>query len=388
MPSVQTIKKRLSYGVFKSLSLCYDFASQRGINLIDENVLLFCLLESDKRMFCKYFQASSIDAIQANILKMSSSNKKQIEFEDIDVKKSIIDLIIKSGKDPDNFESQHILFHLVKENNEIKSFLTNYKITSSSILDLINKESNKRRENILKNKKDEENKESAISKYCIDFTKKTSSGQINPVFCRQKEMEQMIISLMKRNKANPLLIGLPGTGKTAVVEGLAKKFSDGDVPERLKGFRILSLQMSSVIQGTTLRGQFEERLEDIIKEVIADGKVILFIDEIHTLIGTGVGSDNSLDAGNIMKPYLARSDFRCIGATTFDDYYKHMRKDKALSRRFQRIFISEPNDESTKEILIGLSPLLEKYHGCIIESDVFNYVIKLSRRFVLDRFSR
>jgi len=176
------------------------------------------------------------------------------------------------------------------------------------------------------------------------------------------------------------------THNTAIVEGLAQRFAKDEVPQRLKGYKVVCLQLSSIIQGTTLRGQFEEKLDEVIKFVLKEGNVILFIDEIHTIIGAGVGSEPGLDAGNILKPYLARGDIKCIGATTFDDYYRYMRKDKALSRRFQRIFVSEPEDSKTIEIIKGLSPTLEKYHNCSIKDDVFDLIVKLCKKFVSDRF--
>ncbi len=394
MPNIQTTKKRLSYSIFKSVISSQTVAFLNGIDYIGPCFFAYHLIESSKSMFLLYFDRKKLDSFLSFLLTVCScKDKKKGESGTVRISKIVVEAVMRANRESDKVGPEHVLYLLMKEDEKLRSIAEQYEISINDVLDVINKEANKKREQEKDvfgqqsiGKKNTQQKNDVIAKYCVDFTQKAKDGLLSPVFCREEEMEQILISLMKKNKANPLLIGEAGTGKTAIVEGLAQRFVKNDVPVRLKGYRVIALHLASIVQGTTLRGQFEERLDEILKYVLKEGNVILFIDEIHTVIGAGVGSDPGLDAGNILKPYLARGDIKCIGATTFDDYYRYMRKDKALSRRFQRIFISEPEDSKTVEIIRGLAPGLEKYHNCTIQEDVFEYVVLLSRRFISDRF--
>lgn len=395
MPNIQTTKKRLSYSIFKSVISSQSIAFTSGIDYIGPCFFAYHLIESSKSMFLLYFDRKKLDTFLSFLLTVCScKDKKKSESNTVRISKIVVEAVMRANRESDKVGPEHVLYILMKEDEKLKNIAEQHGITINYVLDIINKEANKKREQEKDvfgqqqnaGKKNSQQKSDVIAKYCVDFTQKAKDGLLSPVFCREEEMEQILISLMKKNKANPLLIGEAGTGKTAIVEGLAQRFVKNDVPVRLKGYRIISVHLASIVQGTTLRGQFEERLDEILKYVLKEGNVILFIDEIHTVIGAGVGSDPGLDAGNILKPYLARGDIKCIGATTFDDYYRYMRRDKALSRRFQRIFISEPEDSKTVEIIRGLAPGLEKYHNCTIQDDVFEYIVSLSRRFVSDRF--
>jgi len=398
MPNIQTTKKRLSYSIFKTVIASQAAAFSNGIDYIGPCFFAYYLIDSSKTMFLLHFDRKKLDSFLAFLLTVCScKDKKKGESGSVRISKIVVEAVVKANRESDKIGPEHVLYMLMKEDEKLKSIAEQHGITINSVLDIINKEANKKQDQEKdvfgqqqsssgSTKKGSQQKGDVITKYCVDFTQKAKDGLLSPVFCREDEMEQILISLMKKNKANPLLIGEPGVGKTAVVEGLAQRFVKNNVPARLKGYKIIALHLASIVQGTTLRGQFEERLDEILKYVLKEGNVILFIDEIHTVIGAGVGSDPGLDAGNILKPYLARGDIKCIGATTFDDYYRYMRKDKALSRRFQRIFISEPEDTKTIEIIRGLSPSLEKYHNCTIQDDVFEYIVSLSRRFVSDRF--
>jgi ATP-dependent Clp protease ATP-binding subunit ClpC len=223
-----------------------------------------------------------------------------------------------------------------------------------------------------------------LDKFGRDLTKLAREGKLDPVIGREREIERVIHILARRRKNNPVLIGEPGVGKTAIVEGLAIKIAKGDVPEKLKDKRIVSLDMASLVAGTKYRGQFEERLKAIVKELENNRNVILFIDEIHTLVGAGA-AEGSMDASNILKPSLSRGEIQVIGATTIDEYRKHIEKDGALERRFQPVMVEEPSIEDTIEILKGLRKKFEEFHNVIITDGAIERAVKLSVRYINDR---
>src|SRR5476649_1176375 len=231
-----------------------------------------------------------------------------------------------------------------------------------------------------------ENAYDALKKYARDLTQAARDGKLDPVIGRDEEIRRTIQVLSRRTKNNPVLIGEPGVGKTAIVEGLALRILNGDVPESLKDKKLLSLDLGALIAGAKYRGEFEERLKAVLQEVTsAEGSIILFIDEMHTLIGAGK-ADGAMDASNLLKPALARGDLHCIGATTLDEYRKHVEKDAALARRFQPIFVSEPTVEDTISILRGLKDKYEQHHGVRITDSALVAATTLSNRYITDRF--
>ena len=232
----------------------------------------------------------------------------------------------------------------------------------------------------------QETPQQAIEKYTTDFTKLAADGKLDPVIGRDEEIRRTIQVLSRRTKNNPVLIGNPGVGKTAIVEGLAMRIISGDVPENLLKKQLLSLDMGALMAGASFRGQFEGRLKAILKAVKdSDGKIILFIDELHTLVGAGKG-EGSMDAANLLKPMLARGELHCLGATTLDEYRQYIEKDPALARRFQPVYVDEPTVDDTISILRGLKEKYEGHHGVRIADAALVSAVKLSNRYITDRF--
>ena len=228
-------------------------------------------------------------------------------------------------------------------------------------------------------------KADALDAYCIDLNAKARQGRIDPLIGRENEVRRTIQVLCRRQKNNPLLVGDPGVGKTAIAEGLARKINEGEVPEVLAGTTVYSLDMGALLAGTRYRGDFEERLKQVVKEIEAHPNAVMFIDEIHTVIGAGATSGGAMDASNLLKPALAQGTLRCIGSTTYKEYRQHFEKDRALVRRFQKIDVNEPSIEDSIAIMKGLKPYYEEFHGLRFSNDAVKAAVELSARYINDR---
>jgi ATP-dependent Clp protease ATP-binding subunit ClpB len=277
---------------------------------------------------------------------------------------------------------EHLILAYVKDDRFGKNLLQEFKLDEAKLKDIIAQV----RGNNKVTDQNPEGKYEALEKYGRDLTEAARQGKLDPVIGRDDEIRRTIQILSRRTKNNPVLIGEPGVGKTAIAEGLAQRIITGDVPQSLKERQLISLDMGALIAGAKFRGEFEERLKAVLKEVTdSNGKVILFIDEIHTVVGAGA-TQGSMDAGNLLKPMLARGELRCIGATTLDEYRKYLEKDAALERRFQQVYVDQPTVEDTVSILRGLKERYEVHHGVKISDSALVAAATLSTRYISDRF--
>ena len=288
-----------------------------------------------------------------------------------------------TGKMGDQFVSlDHLLMALLNEKNSASQMMKDAGISLNQLQKAI--EELRKGEKVTSQSAEETYQ--SLGKYAVNLTERARNGKLDPVIGRDEEIRRVLQILSRRTKNNPILIGEPGTGKTAIAEGLAFRIVRGDVPENLKSKQIYSLDMGTLIAGAKYKGEFEERLKAVINEVVkAEGEIILFIDEIHTLVGAGK-SEGAMDAANILKPALARGELRAIGATTLDEYQKYFEKDKALERRFQTVSVNEPNESDTISILRGLKERYENHHKVRIRDEAIIAAVQLSHRYITDRF--
>jgi ATP-dependent Clp protease ATP-binding subunit ClpB len=324
---------------------------------------------------------SSVEAVLAKLPKVSGGSGSlylSSEFRELMTKAED-----EQKKLKDDFLSvEHIILALFKTKTELSDVLKRAGLT----YDTVSKGLAAVRGSQRVVDQDPEGKYQTLEKYGTDLTARAKAGKIDPVIGRDEEIRRVMQVLSRRTKNNPVLIGEPGVGKTAIAEGLARRIVAGDVPDSLKGKKLISMDLGGMMAGAKFRGEFEERLKAFLKEVTSsDGEIILFIDELHTIVGAGKG-EGAMDAGNLLKPQLARGELRCIGATTLDEYRKHIEKDPALERRFQPVKVGEPSVEDTIAILRGLKERYEVHHGVRIQDNAIIAAATLSNRYITDRF--
>jgi ATP-dependent Clp protease ATP-binding subunit ClpB len=366
---------------WKAIQAAQKLATQFEQQYIEPEHLLYSLLENPESVATRLVNLSGGDSavilrqIQENIAKMPKVSQNQGGY----LSRSLENILVQAEKESkqvgDSFVAVDTLFYSTFTSSNFKYLLDKNKLKEAI--------SEVRKNRTVTSDTDDNNFE-ALMKYGIDFTDLAAKGKLDPVVGRDEEIRRSMQILLRRTKNNPVIIGEPGVGKTAIIEGLAQRIVKGDVPEGLKNKRIVSLQISSLLAGAKYRGEFEERLKSVISELVeSEGKLILFIDELHTIVGAGKG-EGSVDAGNMLKPALARGELRMIGATTLNEY-REIEKDPALERRFQPIFVGEPTVEDTVSILRGIKERYELHHGVRIMDEAIIAAASLSNRYVADR---
>ncbi|MGC3977198.1 MAG: ATP-dependent chaperone ClpB [Paludibacteraceae bacterium] len=365
-----------------------DLVQQNGQQVIETPHLLKGLMMKGEDVMQFLFGKSGIlsteieqktDILIENYPRVSSG-EPYLSRETNNVLQKAVDLSSKNG---DQFVSlEYILLALITEKNTVSTLLKEAGVSENGIKTAIEA----LRKGTRANSASAEETYNSLVKYAVNLNEQARAGKLDPVIGRDEEIRRVLQILSRRTKNNPILIGEPGTGKTAIAEGLAHRIVRGDVPENLKSKQIFSLDMGALVAGAKYKGEFEERLKSVVNEVIkSDGEIILFIDEIHTLVGAGKG-EGAMDAANILKPALARGELRSIGATTLDEYQKYFEKDKALERRFQIVMVNEPDISSTISILRGLKERYENHHKVRIKDDAIIAAVELSSRYITDRF--
>jgi len=328
--------------------------------------------------------AGDLDSAAKNLL---ASYPKVTGNVQIGLSSAAQKVLAKAEKEMNSLKDQylsveHILLAMSESEDRTGELLRKYGVTREAILESLKAV----RGNQTVDSQDPESKMRSLEKYCTDLTARARQDKIDPVIGRDEEIRRVMQVLIRRTKNNPVLIGEPGVGKTAIVEGLARRIASGDVPESLKNKRLLSLDMGSLVAGAKFRGEFEERLKAVITEVSkSEGQIIMFIDELHTIVGAGA-SEGSMDASNLLKPALARGELHVIGATTLNEYRKYIEKDSALERRFQQVYCAEPTVEDTIAILRGLRDKYEIHHGVKINDEALVAAAELSNRYITNRF--
>ena len=372
----------------EAIQAAINLASRNGQQVIEPLHILAGIMEKGKDVVNYIFHKSGINlqivesAVQSEISHLAKVSGGE-PYLSPDANKVIQTTMDESQKMGDEFVSiEPLLLALLKVNSSASRILKDAgcteEIMKAAIKDL-------RQGSKVQNQSGDENYQ-ALSKYARNLVEYARSGKLDPVIGRDEEIRRVLQILSRRTKNNPILIGEPGTGKTAIVEGLAERIVRGDVPENLKDKQLYSLDMGALVAGAKYKGEFEERLKGVVKEVTnAEGNIILFIDEIHTLVGAG-GGEGAMDAANILKPALARGELRAIGATTLNEYQKYFEKDKALERRFQTVMVDEPSEIDAISILRGLKERYENHHKVRIQDDACIAAVKLSERYISDRF--
>ncbi|ACB52569.1 ATP-dependent Clp protease, ATP-binding subunit [Crocosphaera subtropica ATCC 51142] len=372
--------------IVKSQEVARRFKNQ---NLEVEHVIL-ALLEQEKGLTLRILERADID-IPRLLQQVETFTNRQAKFVTVDqlyLGRSLDVLLDRAEASRESWDDkfisvEHLWVGFAEDERIGRRCLRSFNLDPQDLEQAIKSVRGSQKVT----EQDQEDRYEALDKYGRDLTEAAREGKLDPVIGRDEEIRRIIQVLSRRSKNNPVLIGEPGVGKTAIAEGLAQRIINGDVPESLKNRQLISLDMGSLVAGAKYRGEFEERLRTVMREVTnSDGHIILFIDELHTVVGTGSREGSSMDAGNLLKPMLARGELRCIGATTLDEYRKHIEKDPALERRFQQVYVKQPTVEDTISILRGLKERYEVHHGVKITDSALVAAATLSHRYITDRF--
>ncbi len=385
---------RFTHKAREAITGCQDILARFSHSQVLPEHLLLSLLEQEDGLASKILAALQVksEPVQEELNRYLNSQPKtsalSMKKDEIVVSSKLIAMLEEAGKEAERLKDQYIsIEHLMlvladPSKSQSGSILKQNGITRDRVLQILTQIRGS--QNVTS--QDPEQTYQALTRYGKDLTEAAAQGKLDPVIGRDEEIRRVMQVLSRRTKNNPVLVGEPGVGKTAIVEGLAQRITKKDVPEGLKDKKLIALDMGSLIAGAKYRGEFEERLKAVLKEVIeSNGKIILFIDELHTVVGAGSSGEGSMDAGNLLKPPLARGELHCVGATTLDEYRKHVEKDPALERRFQTVFVDEPTVEDTISILRGLKERYEVHHGVRIQDAALVSAAVLSHRYIADR---
>ena len=373
----------------EAIQQAIQIATANGNQAIENGHILKSILEVDQNVTPFIFKkiginqtnfSKTVEAIVNSYLKVSGGQPYLSNNANQTIAKATN--YLKEFKD-EYITIEHLLLGILASNDSVAQLLKDNGMTEknlkATILEL--------RKGSTVTSQSQEETYNALNKYAINLNTQARNGKLDPVIGRDEEIRRVLQILSRRTKNNPILVGEPGVGKTAIAEGLAHRIIAGDVPENLKSKQVFSLDMAALIAGAKYKGEFEERLKSVVKEVIgSNGDVVLFIDEIHTLVGAGGGGEGAMDAANILKPALARGELRAIGATTLNEYQKYFEKDKALERRFQKVMVDEPSSEDAISILRGIKEKYEAHHKVRIKDEAIIAAVELSQRYISDRF--
>ncbi|MDR3613949.1 MAG: ATP-dependent chaperone ClpB [Candidatus Obscuribacterales bacterium] len=378
----------------EAITACRSLLSKFGHSQVTPEHLLLAVLEQEEGIAVKILERLEvkpqvvIDETTSYLKRQPHGGTVNTAKDEIQISNKLSQLLEEAQKESEQLKDEFIsVEHLMlafcdEKKNQSGTILKAHGVTRDRILKVLTAIRGKQRVT----SQDPEATYEALSRYGRDLTEMAAKGKLDPVIGRDDEIRRCMQVLSRRTKNNPVLVGEPGVGKTAIVEGLAIRITKGDVPEGLKDKKLITLDMGSLIAGAKFRGEFEERLKAVLKEVIdSEGQIILFIDELHTVVGAGSSGEGSMDAGNLLKPPLARGELHCIGATTLDEYRKHIEKDPALERRFQQVFVDQPSVEETISILRGLKERYEVHHGVRIKDSALVGAAVLSHRYITDR---